>query len=279
MDTVGAEDDHEQLRTVAVQVATEAAEVAERMRPRAGDQVRTKSSRTDVVTTADTATEELLRRRLGELRPGDSVLGEEGGWSSPEPGAEWDADGDQLCWVVDPIDGTVNYLYGVPWYAVSVAVTRRGRALAGAVVEPASGRVWSAAEGRGAQMDGRPLRVSGSDRLELALVATGFSYQAERRARQGALAAALLSRVRDIRRFGSAALDLCAIAAGWCDGYYEHAINPWDWAAGALIASEAGAVVYTPRPDAHYGEAMVAAAPGIADRLTEVLGELGAAGI
>jgi myo-inositol-1(or 4)-monophosphatase len=267
------DDDHpEQLRAVATQVAKDAAEVAAGMRAHAGDQVRTKSSSTDVVTEADTATEALLRRRLAQLRPDDAVLGEEGGLSTGEaavpPGT--------LCWVVDPIDGTVNYLYGIPWYAVSVAVIGGGKALAGAVVEPASGRVWSASAGGGATLDGVGLRVSDRDRLELALIATGFSYESERRARQGALAGALLPRVRDIRRFGSAALDLCAVAAGWCDGYYEHAINHWDWAAGALIAGEAGAVVRDPDSNPGLGRPILAGAPGVIDQLADTLGELGA---
>jgi myo-inositol-1(or 4)-monophosphatase len=265
----------ERLRVVAVQVAEEAGEVASRLRAQAVTQVRTKSSRTDVVTAADTAVEELLRRRLAELRPGEAVLGEEGGLSaggqSAHPG--------QLCWVVDPIDGTVNYLYGLPWYAVSVAVTRDGEALAGAVVEPASGRVWSAVAGGGANVNGQPLRVSATDRLDMALIGTGFSYQRERRVRQGALAAALLARVRDIRRAGAASLDLCAVAAGWLDGYYEHGVNPWDWAAGALVAREAGALVDPPDPKAPFGSALVAAAPGVRAELTSALAELGAADI
>jgi myo-inositol-1(or 4)-monophosphatase len=257
----------EELLALAVRVAGEAGAVAARMRAEAPVRaVHTKSSATDVVTAADTAVEELVRRRLAELRPGESVLGEEGG----SPDGE-DAGG--VRWVIDPIDGTVNYLYGLPWYAVSLAATRAGVPVAGAVVEPASGRVWSAAAGRGARLDGRPLRVSGTDRLDRALVATGFSYLPELRARQGELTAALLPRVRDIRRHGSAALDLCAVAAGWVDGYYEHATHEWDWAAGALIAAEAGAVVRTP---AGWPGLLSAAAPGIAGDLAGALTELGA---
>jgi myo-inositol-1(or 4)-monophosphatase len=264
-----------QLREVAVRVAEEAARVAARLRAEAITQVRTKSSHTDPVTSADTATEELLRARLAQLRPADAVLGEEGGLSSDEresrPG--------QLCWMLDPIDGTVNYLYGYPWYSVSVAVTRDGVPLAGAVVEPDSGRVWSAADGDGASLNGQPLRASSASQLDLALIGTGFSYSRERRERQGALLGGLLTRVRDIRRAGSASLDLCAVAAGWLDGYYEHGVNPWDWAAGALVATEAGATVHPPDPSAPYGDAIVAAAPGIQAQLTGALTELGAAGI
>lgn len=258
-----------ELRAAAVQVATEAAEVVATMRKRAVTNTRTKSSRTDVVTVADIEAEKLIRGRLAQLRPEDAVLGEEGG-GSREP------IGGQLRWVVDPIDGTVNYLYGLPWYAVSVAVADGAETVAGAVVEPASGRIWSAGAGAGATLNGEPLKVSAAERLDLALISTGFSYLADRRARQGQLAAALLARVRDIRRCGSAALDLCAVAAGWVDGFYEHGINPWDWAAGALIAQEAGAVVRPPNPDSGYGDAMLAAAPGIADELRRALTDLGA---
>ena len=275
MDGAVGEPDPEQLRGVAVRVAEEAAQVAAGLRAGAISRVRTKSSATDPVTEADTATEELLRRRLAELRPADAVLGEEAGLDADGQGV---APG-QLCWLVDPIDGTVNYVYGLPWYAVSVAVARDGVALAGAVVEPASGRVWSASDGGGASLDGTPLRASSASRLDLALIGTGFSYAPARRARQGVLAGTLLARVRDIRRAGAASLDLCAVAAGWLDGYYEHAINPWDWAAGALIAREAGAIVFPPDAAAPYGDAIVAAAPGIQAELAGALAELGGAAV
>lgn len=229
-----------ELRAVAVEVAGEAAELVRRLRPEAIHEVGTKSSDTDVVTAADTASEQLLRTRLGELRPGEPVLGEEAGLVGRVPAGT-------PCWVVDPLDGTVNYLYGLPWYAVSVAAMLDGVVRAGAVVEPASGRVWSAATGLGASCDGNPLRVSATERMDLALVATGFGYRAERRARQARMAAGLLPEVRDLRRVGSAALDLCAVAAGWVDGFVEHGLGVWDWAAGALIAEEAGAVVRRPR--------------------------------
>lgn len=264
-------DDPRELRRIAEQVAVAAA-VHLRGLPRPwesgnGAGVTTKSTPTDVVTASDHAIETLVREQLAGLRPDDTVLGEEYGGSAVGPGVHW---------VVDPIDGTVNFLYGLPWYAVSVAVLDGVETLAGAVVEPASGRIWSAQAAGGATLDDRPLRVSAADQLDLALISTGFSYLADRRARQGQLAAALLSQVRDIRRCGSAALDLCAVAAGWVDGFYEHGINPWDWAAGALIAREAGAVVHPPDPDSGYGDAILAAAPGIADQLRRTLIELGA---
>ncbi|MGH3909485.1 MAG: inositol monophosphatase family protein, partial [Pseudonocardiaceae bacterium] len=236
-------------------------------------QVDTKSSATDVVTAADTAGERLARRLLAQWRPGEPVLGEEeGSASTPAPGSG------ELRWVVDPIDGTVNYLYGLPWYAVSVAAQRNGESVAAAVAQPADGRLWSAARGAGADCNGVAVRVSEARQLELSLIGTGFSYRPERRARQAAMAACLLPRVRDVRRAGSAALDLCSVASGWLDGFAEHGLHRWDWAAGALIATEAGAVVQLPRPgsDQPGSDLVLAATPGIADALADLLVQCGA---
>jgi myo-inositol-1(or 4)-monophosphatase len=262
-------DDLTELRSTAVLVAREAAELARRYRDptrRFTGRVDTKSSETDVVTEADRAVEERIRERLGGLRPGEAVLGEEHG--GPSVGGV-----SELQWVVDPIDGTVNFLYGYPSYAVSLAAQRGGISLAGAVVEPVAGRTWSAARGLGATLDEAPLAVSGATRLDLALVGTGFAYRAERRCRQADAVAALLRSVRDIRRDGSAALDLCAVAAGWLDAYWEHGLKRWDWAAGALIAEEAGAVVRRPEQP---GDLTVASAPGIVSELLGRLREVGA---
>ena len=265
--------DAEDLLSQAVGLAGEAADLVVRIRDEALGDVSTKSTETDVVTAADRASETLIRDRLAELWPGVPILGEEGGGDTTTDG---------LAWVVDPIDGTVNYLYGYPSYAVSVAAQVDGVSVAGAVVEPVSGRSWTAARGHGARLDGRPLRVSGTTRLELALVATGFAYDRQRRSRQGQLWGRMLPRLRDIRRGGSAALDLCAVAAGWLDGYTEHGLHRWDWAAAALIAEEAGAVVRLPDRDATDGlgaDAVLAATPGIAAALCAALAEAGAAEI
>jgi myo-inositol-1(or 4)-monophosphatase len=278
-------DDPEALRRIAERLVTEAAEYLHRLpRPWEDDlaadsaqSVSTKSTPTDVVTASDHAVETLIRQRVAELRPGDAVVGEEHG------GTAGDA---RTLWVVDPIDGTVNFLYGMPWYAVSVAAVRDGASVAGAVIEPASGRLWSAAVGGGATCDGRRLRVSGASDVSLSLLGTGFSYSAERRVRQARMVSGLLPRVRDVRRAGSAALDLCAVAAGWVDAYLEHGCNWWDWAAGALIAAEAGAVVRTPGPtgsvppdDGLGADALFAATPGIADELSALAREHGAASV
>jgi myo-inositol-1(or 4)-monophosphatase len=172
----------------------------------------------------------------------------------------------------------------MPWYAVSLAAVQDGSTVAGAVVEPASGRLWSAALGAGATCDGKRLHVSTASELGLSMLATGFSYSAERRTRQVRMVSGMLPHVRDLRRAGSAALDLCSVAAGWVDGYIEHGCNWWDWAAAALIATEAGAVVRVPGPtgtmppdDGLGPDAVLAATPGIARALTALAERHGAA--
>ncbi|MEE3850535.1 inositol monophosphatase family protein [Gordonia sp. LSe1-13] len=236
--------------------------------------VTTKSTPTDPVTLADTETEHLIRSELRARRPDDEVLGEEAGGSVDVPSG--------VRWVVDPIDGTVNFMYGIPAYAVSVAAQVDGRSVAGAVIDVARGITYSAAAGRGAHLDagdGRvPLKCNPIDQVDLALVATGFSYDSGRRAEQGSIVAELLPRIRDVRRVGAAALDLCMVASGAVDAHFEHGLSPWDWAAGGLIAAEAGAVVHTPPPDSRSsdGHVTVACAPGIADRFVRLLDDLGA---
>ncbi len=207
-----------------------------RERRRAGVEVADrKSSVVDVVTAVDRESEAYLRSRLSELRPEDGFLGEEGTRGASASG---------VTWVVDPIDGTVNFLYGVPRYAVSVAaVDASDRSLAGAVVEVPSGRVFSAALGGGASCDGAPLAVRPWVPMGERLVNTGFQYQQHVRELQGPAVARLLGRVRDVRRLGSAALDLCAVGEGTADAYVEEGLFLWDRAAGSLVATEAGARV------------------------------------
>ncbi|WP_084103542.1 inositol monophosphatase family protein [Demequina sp. NBRC 110056] len=196
----------------------------------------TKSSDIDIVTQMDVAAEEHLRARLAELRPHDAVLGEEGETREGTSG---------VTWVLDPIDGTVNYLYGLPHFAVSVAAVTGSptptewTVRAGAVCD-GSGVLWSAARGRGAWRDGAELRRAEGPPLSQTLLATGFQYVAERREIQGRIVAEMLGSVRDIRRLGAAAVDLCLVAAGSLDAYYEHGLRPWDFAAASLIAREAG---------------------------------------
>ncbi|GAA1073637.1 inositol monophosphatase family protein [Tsukamurella spumae] len=243
--------------------------------------VTTKSTPTDPVTVVDTETERFVRDRLAQLRPDDTVLGEEFGGEGAGRAAAQDA----VRWIVDPIDGTVNFLYGVPAYAVSLGAQIDGVSVAGAVADVVHGTVYTAVLGGGAReiaSDGavRELRANPITDPALALVATGFGYARERRERQGRVLAELLPQVRDVRRIGSAALDLCMVAAGRADAHYEHGLSPWDWAAGALIAQEAGARVIVPRPDSSSadGALTLAAAPGIADRLIAALEAAGGLG-
>jgi myo-inositol-1(or 4)-monophosphatase len=203
--------------------------------------VATKSSPTDVVTEADRTAESMISERLLGERPADSILGEEGGLHSGG-GAT------RVRWIVDPLDGTVNFLYGLPDFAVSIAAELDGAIVAGVVHVPERGEVFTAVTGGGAWLHaaGRPavrLRCNEGVALGRALVATGFGYAAGRRRVQGEVVAALLPVVRDIRRGGSAAVDLCSLAAGRVDAYYERGVNYWDIAAGGLVATEAGATV------------------------------------
>ena len=260
------------LLSIARTIALEAGELAARRKAEGVEVVDRKSSPVDVVTAADRETEALIRARLAELRPDDGFFGE-------ESGAETGSSG--LTWIVDPIDGTVNFLYGIPHYAVSIAVVEgepdplSWRALAGCVVNPASGEVYTAAAGGGAYLGEQRLEVPASVELSQALIATGFAYSAEERARQGAIVAALLPQVRDIRRMGTASLDLCAVAAGRANAYFERTLSPWDHAAGALIAREAGAIVKGRADAAPSRDLIIAAAPGLAEVLEAELVELG----
>jgi myo-inositol-1(or 4)-monophosphatase len=271
MTPVGAQPDPAALLALAVDTAREAAELVRGGRATAGDDVAVKSSSVDVVTAVDTASEHLIVGRLLGARADDGVLGEEGAERAGTSGVRW---------IVDPIDGTVNFLYGLPAYAVSIAAEVDGVVRAGVVLNVATGELFTAVAGGGAHLstpaapDPVPLAGSGVTSLEQALVATGFGYRVEQRRAQGAVVAALLPRVRDIRRFGSAALDLCAAAAGRVDAYYEADLQPWDLAAGALIAAEAG-MVLSGLPGRPVGDPLVvAASPGIAGELVELLGEL-----
>jgi myo-inositol-1(or 4)-monophosphatase len=222
----------EDLLKLARAVAAEAADLVRQRQADGVEVADTKSSSVDVVTEADRAAEQLIYARLTKARPGDGFLGEEGASAESTTG---------VTWVVDPIDGTVNFLYGIPQYAVSIAARRDDVVVAGVVVNVSTGEVFAATRGGGATLDGRPLRVRDAVPLEQRLVATGFSYLAEVRTLQAAAVARMLASVRDIRRLGSAALDLCALAAGRFDGYVEEGLNPWDVAAGGLVAEEAGA--------------------------------------
>ena len=219
-----------------------------------------------MVSDADRDAEALIRDLLVAERPGDGLLGEEGSLVEGSSGRRW---------VVDPLDGTTNYLYRFPAWVVSVALEDAdtpsggtGGALVGVVHDPLRGETFAAARGEGASCNGAEIAVSGAQRLDSALIGTGFGYAAERRATQAEVVARILPRVRDIRRAGAAALDLCMVACGRLDGYYERGLNAWDWAAGSLIATEAGATV-TALPDEPFG--LVVASPAIADELAALV--------
>ena len=223
------------LLRLAVAVARETAALV-RSRRREGVEVSgTKSSPVDIVTEVDKAAERFIFDRLTTARPDDGFLGEEGASAESRSG---------VTWVVDPIDGTVNFVYGIPYYAISIAATVDGRSVAGVVVNVESGECFTATEGGGAFLDETPLRVGTvgpAKSLSQRLVGTGFNYVEHVKLGQTTAVSAMLHEVRDIRRMGSAALDLCSVAAGRIDGYIEEGLNSWDMAAGGLVATEAGA--------------------------------------
>jgi len=263
--------DAAKLCGIAVSVARETGEM---LASRAGrvEVAATKSSPTDVVTEMDRRAEALIRSRILAERPDDAILGEEEGQTGDTAGAP-------ARWVVDPLDGTVNYLYGLHDWAVSIAAEVAGTVVAGAVFVPVRGEMFSAFAGGGAWLEaagGEParLRCGPGVPLRQALVGTGFGYLPGRRQVQGEVVAALLPRLRDIRRIGVASVDLCAVAAGRLDGFYERGLNYWDWAAGALVASEAGAVVGGLRGAAVSSSMAVAAGPALFAPLAEALAEL-----
>ncbi|MCM0676515.1 inositol monophosphatase [Micromonospora phytophila] len=223
------------LLEIAVDVARDAAATAYRMRAEGVSVAATKSTVTDVVTAADRAVERQVLDALRRLRPDDAVLGEEYGAGETGPVGPGG-----VRWIIDPIDGTVNYLYGLPHSAVSLAAEVDGKVVAGVVRNVSTGEEWTATAGGGAWRDGARLRCSTETDLGQALVATGFGYDPRRRAHQARVIAELITQVRDIRRLGAAALDLCLAAEGRVDAYYEKGLAAWDLAAGGLVAAEAG---------------------------------------
>jgi myo-inositol-1(or 4)-monophosphatase len=240
--------------------------------------VTTKSSGTDMVTEIDRASEQLIVDALLTARPDDGILGEEG---AARPGTSG------IRWVIDPLDGTTNYLYRHPGFSVSIAAERidpsvvddgvqRGELLAGVVIDPLLDDVFRAATGHGSTRNGRTIRCSPEEDLGQALLATGFSYDRERRARQAGVVAGLIGQVSDIRRVGSAALDLCSVACGRVDAYAELGLAPWDMAAGTLIAREGGALVQNLHGGAPSGLSVVAAPPALMAPLIDLLLAAGA---
>jgi myo-inositol-1(or 4)-monophosphatase len=248
----------DELEEIAREVASGAAHVLQQYSATPLEDVSTKSSPTDLVSEADRASEAYIVSGLRKARPFDSVHGEEGASHDGTSG---------ISWLADPLDGTTNFFFGVPAYSVSLAARCDGRTVVGVVVDPSRQETWSATLGRGAWCNGSECHVaSGRSDLATALVSTGFSYSAERRAEQAAILPRLLPAIRDIRRFGSAALDLCWVAGGRFDAFYEAGLNDWDWAAGGLICEEAGAEL-TMLP----GELLLAATPALSGPLAALL--------
>ncbi len=251
-----------------LQVAREAAEAAagellSRFREGShtrsdGRRVRSKSTPTDLVSDADLAAEAAIRDVLERRRPDDAILAEEGGASGEG----------ELRWLVDPLDGTINYLFGIPAFGVSIACEDGSGTLAGLVLDPIRQEQFEATRSGPATLDGKPLRLQDADRrLELAMVATGFGYDAGMRSRQAEDLTRVLPRVRDIRRVGAAALDLAWTACGRFDAYYERGLHAWDMAAGSLIAERVGLSVRTLAAQGPDPEGVIAAPPGLIDEL------------
>ena len=224
----------DELRDLALATAREAGGLILRLRAEGVEVAGTKSSATDIVTLADEAAEAMVKERLLGARPDDGLVGEEGDDLRGTSG---------VVWIVDPIDGTVNYLYGLPHFAVSIAAEVDGEVVAGVVVAPALDLEYVATLGGGATCNGRPVRPRPAVPLAERLVATGFSYEQSARSRQAGYIAHLLPRVRDLRRLGSCALDLCGVASGTLDAYVEEGAHIWDHAAAGLVVLEAGGIL------------------------------------
>jgi myo-inositol-1(or 4)-monophosphatase len=261
---VPADLDLAELMTTAVEVATRAAQFLQTERP-VELATETKTSPTDPVTVMDTAAERIIVEALRERRPADGVLGEEGGERQGSSGVRW---------LVDPIDGTVNYAYRLPHWSVSVAAEVDGVVVAGAVVDPTIGETWTAIRGAGSWCNGERIACSVETRLGHALVGTGFGYTSPMRTKQAEVIRAVLPRVRDIRRVGSCAVDLCWTAAGRFDMFFEQGPNNYDFAAGGLVATEAGVQLGGLNGNPPGPAMIVAAPPPLFGPLHDLLAEL-----
>lgn len=262
----------DELHDIAITAGREAAELALQGQLEGVTVAATKSSATDVVTEMDRRCEALLVDRILSRRPDDGIVGEEGSDHVGETGVRW---------ILDPIDGTVNYLYGQPCWAVSVAAEIDGVVVVGVVVAPVLGETYVAAQGRGARLHDahgvRTLRVNDPVELPTALVATGFGYTRDRRIGQARVVAGVVPAVRDVRRLGACSIDLCHVAAGRVDAYYERGPQAWDLAAGGLVAQEAGARVEGLHGALAGDELILAAGPHLFRPLHDLLDDLGAA--
>jgi fructose-1,6-bisphosphatase/inositol monophosphatase family enzyme len=253
------------LADLAGRVATDVGREIARRRAAGIARVATKTSPTDMVTEFDGAAELMILAALGAARPDDGFVGEEG---AARPGSSG------VSWLIDPIDGTTNFLYDLPGWGVSIAACTEAGPIAGAVFVPTTDELFSAALDHGAFLNGQPIRCRESTDVATALVGTGFAYQPATRAEQGLFVAALLPRVRDIRRYGAAAVDLCSVAAGRLDVYVEEGLNPWDLAAGEVIAREAGATVTDLDGGPVHPGSVLVCSPALHEPFLELLAEL-----
>jgi myo-inositol-1(or 4)-monophosphatase len=253
-----------ELLDLAVELAQKAGQLLLDEAPDRTADVATKSSRTDMVTAVDRASEALIVGTLATARPDDGVLGEEGSSRAGTSGVRW---------IIDPLDGTTNYLYGLPLFAVSIGVEVDGEVQAGVVFHPSLGELFTARKGDGANCNGQPIAASRKDELATALIGTGFAYDPERRRESARWLEHIIPSVRDIRRGGAASIDLCWVACGRLDGYYEAGLSPWDVAAGDVIAREAGAVTSDFEGGPVRPGSVVAASPAIAEPLRQLVAQ------
>jgi myo-inositol-1(or 4)-monophosphatase len=253
-----------ELRTIAEQLARAAGDMALAGR-RSGDvTATTKSSPTDMVTQYDKASEDMITAGLREIRPDDGIVGEEGAGRDGTSG---------ITWHIDPIDGTSNFYFDIPMWAVSIGAVDESGPIAGAVYVPALGDMFTAARGEGATLNGGRIAVRENSLLSDALVCTGFSYHVSEREVHAQRVATMVGQIRDIRRFGAAAIDLCFVACGRLDAYFEEHLNSWDLIAGQVIATEAGAVVTNFSGDTVTPQQVLASQPGVQKALIQLIAD------
>ena len=250
------------LLLLATEIAAETAVVVARYAAERTYLIETKSSPTDLVTEADREAEALIVRRILSARPDDGLLGEEGALREGRSG---------LRWLIDPIDGTTNFVYGVPAYSVSIGVERDGEMVAGVVHDVAMQEAYTASLGAGAHVNGRPIHVGDRTDLATTLWGIGFAYDKLRRGNQANFYDRVMTHIRDVRRMGSAALDLCRVACGQLDGYFEFQLNPWDIAAGRIVLTEAGGVAGGFHGHTFDEGYVLATSPALADPMAKVL--------
>ena len=252
------------LLAVAEDLARAAGDMALRGRKSGDVSATTKSSPTDMVTQYDKASEELITAGLDSRRPHDGLIGEEGASKPSTTG---------ITWHIDPIDGTSNFFFDIPMWAVSIGAVDEHGPLIGVVYAPALGEMFTACRGEGAFLNGTPIHVRDNSQLSDALVCTGFSYRVHERTQHAQRVAKMVTHIRDIRRFGAAAIDLCFVACGRYDAYFEEHLHSWDLVAGQVIATEAGAIVTNYAGDSVTPAQVLCAQPGVQRQLIQLIAQ------